>query len=63
MIEATIADHSDQIRIIWFNQIYLLKVIKPGIKVIVKGKLGNVKKQYPQAHSPVTNNLAITLFI
>ena len=39
MIEATIADHSDQIRIIWFNQIYLLKVIKPGIKVIVKGKV------------------------
>ena len=34
-----------------------------GYKVIVKGKLGNVKKQYPQAHSPVTNNLAIPLFI
>ena len=34
-----------------------------GYKVVVKGKLGNVKKQYPQAHTPVTNNLAITLFI
>ena len=41
-----------------------LKVLNSiGCKVIVKGELGNVKKQYPKAHTPIKKELAITLFI
>ncbi|MAQ31643.1 MAG: hypothetical protein CMD26_02785 [Flavobacteriales bacterium] len=43
------------------DALYLLEM--EGYKVIVKGKLGNVKRQYPRANTPITNNLAITLFI
>jgi len=34
-----------------------------GYQVLIKGDLGNVKKQYPKAHSPIKPDLSITLFI
>ena len=34
-----------------------------GYEVIIKGKLGTVKNQYPKANSKVQKDLAITLFI
>jgi len=33
-----------------------------GYKVIIKGNIGNVKKQYPKENTKVNKNLAITLF-
>ena len=42
------------------DAVYLLE--KSGYSVIIKGDLGNVKKQYPQGNSEMKKNLAITLF-
>ena len=41
--------------------LHLLEV--GGYQVIIKGDLGNVKRQYPRANSPVKEDLSITLFI
>ncbi|RAP27357.1 DNA helicase RecG [Candidatus Marinamargulisbacteria bacterium SCGC AG-333-B06] len=39
VIEAVTFDSSDWMKAVWFNQPYLLKVLKPGLKVLVKGKV------------------------
>jgi len=36
---------------------------RSGYKVFIKGKYGNVIKQYPKPNTPIKNNQAITLFI
>ncbi|MBU4511982.1 ATP-dependent DNA helicase RecG [Patescibacteria group bacterium] len=37
--EAIVADESEQIKVIWFNQAYLTKVLKPGDQVYIAGKV------------------------
>ncbi len=39
LIEAVISDPSGKMTAIWFNQPYLLKVLFPGRKIIIKGKI------------------------
>tara|TARA_B100000427_G_scaffold326200_1_gene334415 strand:- start:3371 stop:5446 length:2076 start_codon:yes stop_codon:yes gene_type:complete len=39
VIEAVTFDSSDWMKAVWFNQSYLLKVLKPGLKLLVKGKV------------------------
>jgi ATP-dependent DNA helicase RecG len=39
VIEAVTFDNSDWMKAVWFNQAYLLKVLKPGLKLLVKGKV------------------------
>jgi len=39
VIEAVTFDSSDWMKAVWFNQAYLLKVLKPGLKLLVKGKV------------------------
>ncbi|MBH37493.1 ATP-dependent DNA helicase RecG [bacterium] len=39
VIEAVTFDSSDWMKAVWFNQPYLLKVLKPGLKLLVKGKV------------------------
>ena len=39
IIEAIIVDKSGRITATWFNQQYLLKILRPGTKVILKGKV------------------------
>ena len=39
VIEAVLRDDSGQITATWFNQSYLLKVLQPGVRLIVKGKV------------------------
>ena len=42
------------------DAVYVLE--KEGYKIIIKGDLGTVKKQYPKQKTKVKNNIAITLF-
>ena len=37
--EALLEDDTDQIQIVWFNQPYIIKNIKPGDKIFVSGKV------------------------
>lgn len=39
IITALISDQTGNIQAVWFNQPYLLKVLKPGIRLFIKGKL------------------------
>jgi len=39
VIEAVTFESSDWMKAVWFNQAYLLKVLKPGLKLLVKGKV------------------------
>lgn len=52
IIEARMKDESGSIDIIWFNQQYLLKTLKPGMTVSVSGKVSRGKRglyfQHPE---------------
>lgn len=57
IIKATVQDQSNQLTIIWYNQIYLLKTLKPGTHVNLSGKVsyfGNkialISPQYELIH-------------
>ena len=39
IIEAVLVDDSGRITATWFNQAYLLKVLVPGVKLLVRGKV------------------------
>jgi len=40
IVEALIVDDSDQIKAIWFNQPFLMKILKPGDEWLFAGKVG-----------------------
>lgn len=40
IIEANLADETGEIKAIWFNQPFLMKVLKPGEKFLFAGKVG-----------------------
>ena len=41
--EANIGDHTGSIRVVWFNQPYLARTLRPHSKIVVSGKVGIFK--------------------
>ena len=37
--EAIVSDSTDSIKVVWFNQAYLGKILKPGMEVYLAGKI------------------------
>lgn len=51
-VEATVADESGEIQIIWFNQPYISKILKPGTYANFAGKLAVNKKNEAYLSNP-----------
>lgn len=49
--EARVYDESGSIDIIWFNQPFITRVLRPSSKILLNGKL-NPKRNKPQLYSP-----------
>lgn len=49
--EARVTDESGSVDVIWFNQPFLTKNLKPSSKILLNGKL-NPKRNKPQLYSP-----------
>ena len=49
--QAVLSDHTGNIRVIWFNQSYIKNILKPGMRVIIRGEpkvyLGRLSFQSP----------------
>ena len=49
--QAVLSDHTGNIRVIWFNQSYIKSILKPGMRVIIRGEpkvyLGRLSFQSP----------------
>ena len=49
--QAVLSDHTGNIRVIWFNQGYIKNILKPGMRVIIRGEpkvyLGRLSFQSP----------------
>ncbi len=44
LTSATVADETGEIEILWFNQHFLVKILKPGRKVLLNGKVDGTSK-------------------
>ncbi len=51
LTEAKVYDDSGEIDVIWFNQPFLTKTIKPGSTLLLNGKV-NIIRNKPQLYSP-----------
>lgn len=49
--EAIVGDESGNIRIVWFNQPYLAKTLKPNSRIVISGKV-NTYRNHPVFESP-----------
>ena len=50
--ESLVRDHTGSVKIVWFNQPYLVKILKPGDEVYISGELDG-DKDGPQFISPL----------
>ena len=52
IVEATIADESGEVQIVWFNQPYISKILTPGTVANFAGKLAVNKKNRAYLSNP-----------
>ena len=55
LVKGTIADNSGLLKIIWFNQPYLARILKPGTVMFISGKLDNDNVFIPRDYEVIGN--------